>query len=67
MTGSSVVPATVRAQADDGSCTVLLDDGTLVEVPSAAVAAGRFRMLRSGQRVALHRDDAGTVVLVDLP
>lgn len=61
------VPATVRDQAPDGSCTALLDDGTPVSFGPEAVAAGGFRLLRSGQRVALHHDSSGAVVAVTLP
>jgi 2-phospho-L-lactate guanylyltransferase len=36
--------------------TVLLDDGTRVEIPAAAFDASGLRMLRLGQRVRLDRD-----------
>ena len=61
------VPATVRGQAADGSGTVLLDDGSVVAFPAEAPARGRFRLLRSGQRVALHRGPDGDVVALTLP
>ena len=61
------VPATVREQAPDGSGTVLLDDGTVVAFPPDAPARGRFRLLRSGQRVAVHRGPDGAVAALTLP
>jgi hypothetical protein len=64
---SAPVPATVRDQAPDGSVDLLLDDGTPARASSDAVTAGGFRLLRSGQRVALHHDAAGVVVAVTLP
>ncbi|MFD7655741.1 hypothetical protein ACFV4N_17350 [Actinosynnema sp. NPDC059797] len=53
--------ATVSAHHPDGAATVLRDDGVLVDVPAAAVAAGGWRSLRPGQRVTLDRDEAGGV------
>lgn len=61
------VLATVRDQAPDGSVDLLLDDGTSTLAPAEAVTAGGFRLLRSGQRVALHHDAGGAVVAVTLP
>ena len=49
-----------------GSGTAFLDDGTSVSYDAAAFAAGGLRLLRSGQRVHLHRSD-GAVVRITLP
>ncbi len=49
---------------DDGSLTVLRDDGLLVDVPAAAVTAGGWIAPRSGQRVTLWREAEGAVALV---
>ncbi|MEU4803543.1 hypothetical protein [Actinosynnema sp. NPDC023587] len=59
--------ATVSAHHDDGSATVLRDDGVLVDAPATAVAAGGWRSLRPGQRVTLVRDGAGAVTAVRRP
>lgn len=53
--------ATVSTHREDGSATVLRDDGVLVDVSADAVAAGGWRSLRAGQRVTLVRDAAGHV------
>jgi cold shock CspA family protein len=53
--------ATVSAFHTDRSATLLRDDGLLVDVSAAAVAAGGWRSLRPGQRVTLRRDPDGTV------
>jgi hypothetical protein len=63
----SPVPATVRDQGPDGAGSVLLDDGTVVAFPADAPARGGFRLLRSGQRVALHLDADGRAVALTLP
>lgn len=49
-----------------GAASVLLDDGTLVEVPPAAFAASGLRLLRLGQRLRLHADAEHRVVAVAL-
>ncbi|MCP2169937.1 hypothetical protein [Goodfellowiella coeruleoviolacea] len=59
--------ATVYRVADDGSVTVLRDDGLLVDADAAAVAEGGWRLLRPGQRVAVHRDGHGRVTAVRPP
>ncbi|MEV0680382.1 hypothetical protein AB0I60_28100 [Actinosynnema sp. NPDC050436] len=59
--------ATVSAHHDDGSATVLRDDGVLVDVPAPAVAAGGWRVLRPGQRVTLDRAPDGTVTAARRP
>jgi 2-phospho-L-lactate guanylyltransferase len=46
---------------------ILLDDGSPVEFPAAAFEASGLRLLRVGQRVRLDRDDAGTIVKINLP
>lgn len=54
----------------DGSTTVVTDDGTRLVCPPAAFASSGLRRLRSGQRVRLRLDTAGSVValtLVTLP
>jgi 2-phospho-L-lactate/phosphoenolpyruvate guanylyltransferase len=64
----SGVAATVRdhdVHARSGS--VLLDDGTLLRYSAAAFDAGGLHLLRSGQRVRLRRDEAGTVTALTLP
>lgn len=59
--------ATVSAHHPDGSATVLRDDGVLVDVPAAAVAAGGWRSLRPGQRVSLERAAGGRVTALRPP
>jgi 2-phospho-L-lactate guanylyltransferase len=62
------VPATVRDHdlgARSGS--VLLDDGTLLTYAAVAFDASGLRLLRSGQRVRVRLDDAGTVTALTLP
>jgi cold shock CspA family protein len=49
-----------------GSASVLLDDGTPVDVPPAAFAASGLRRLRLGQRVRLKTDADRRVVAVTL-
>ncbi len=49
-----------------GAASVLLDNGTAVEVPSAAFAASGLRLLRLGQRVRLEIDGQRHVVAVAL-
>jgi hypothetical protein len=58
--------ATVHTVHPDGSATVLRDDGVLVDVPAAAVAAGGWRAPRPGQRVTLSRVD-GVVSVMRAP
>jgi len=48
------------------SSTVLLDDGSRVEVPPAAFDVSGLRMLRLGQRVRLEHDADGRVVRIAL-
>jgi 2-phospho-L-lactate guanylyltransferase len=45
---------------------VLLDDGTVVEFDRAAFDAGGLRLLRLGQRVRMHVDDAGVVRMITI-
>ncbi|MCP2093886.1 hypothetical protein LV78_001855 [Actinosynnema pretiosum] len=59
--------ATVSRHLPDGSAEVLRDDGVLVPVPSPAVDAGGWRVIRPGQRVALRRDASGSVVALLRP
>lgn len=49
-----------------GSVSVLLDDGTPVDVPPAAFAASGLRRLRLGQRVRVETDADRRVVAVTL-
>ena len=58
--------ATVHTAHADGSATVLRDDGLLVDVPAAAVAAGGWRAPRPGQRVTLLRRN-GVIVAMRPP
>jgi 2-phospho-L-lactate guanylyltransferase len=51
----------------NGSGTVLLDDGTEVAFPAAAFVASGLRLLRLGQRVRLDRDEGGSISRVTLP
>jgi 2-phospho-L-lactate guanylyltransferase len=52
---------------DTRAVSVLLDDGTLVEVPPVAFEASGLRLLRFGQRLTLVRDASGQVVRLHLP
>ena len=62
------VAATARSHdLESGAGTLLLDDGTIVTYSAAAFDAGGLRLLRSGQRVRLHRDADGTVTAITLP
>lgn len=64
----SVVAATVRDHdVDTRTGSVLLDDGTLLPYSTSAFEAGGLRLLRSGQRVRLRLDEAGTVTALTLP
>jgi hypothetical protein len=63
---AGVEQATVHTVHPDGSTTVLRDDGLLVDVPAAAVAAGGWRAPRPGQRVTLRRTD-GVIAEMSLP
>lgn len=45
--------ATVESWDSDSGAVVCLDDGTRVRCPAEAIAAGGWRLLRSGQRVTL--------------
>ena len=64
----SDVPATVRDHdLEARSGTALLDDGTIATYSAAAFDAGGLRLLRSGQRVRLHRDADGAVTAITLP
>ncbi len=49
-----------------GAATVLLDNGTAVEVSPAAFAASGLRLLRLGQRLRLSTDAEHRVVAVAL-
>ncbi|MFI9385616.1 hypothetical protein [Kutzneria sp. NPDC052558] len=66
MDSAGMEQATVHTAHADGSVTVLKDDGLLVDVPAAAVAAGRWRSPRPGQRVTLDRQD-GVIVAMRAP
>ncbi|GAB3683953.1 hypothetical protein [Angustibacter aerolatus] len=55
--------ATVHEFADDGSGSVLLDDGLRVPFTAEAFAHSTLRLLRVGQRVSIERDgETGPVV-----
>ena len=60
-----VLQATVVASGPDGG-QVLLDDGSRLGFPAAAVAPGT-RLLRRGQRVRLRCSADGAVLGVALP
>lgn len=49
-----------------GAASVLLDDGTPLDVPPAAFAASGLRRLRLGQRLRLETDAERRVVAVAL-
>jgi cold shock CspA family protein len=51
---------------DDGSGSVLLDDGTPLSFPGEAFRASGLRLLRLGQRLRLVYGDDGTVVRLGL-
>lgn len=57
--------ATVAAVAEDGSGSVVLDDGTPLTYPTAAFEASGLVRLRVGQRVRLVIE-AGKVTLVTI-
>jgi hypothetical protein len=61
------VPATVRDHDPEArSGTALLDDGTTVAYDAAAFEAGGLLLLRTGQRVHLHRR-GGAILSITLP
>jgi cold shock CspA family protein len=66
--GSVVIMQGTVATFDpaSGAASVLLDNGTAVEVPSAAFATSGLRLLRLGQRVRLETDAQRHVVAVAL-
>jgi 2-phospho-L-lactate guanylyltransferase len=47
--------------------SLLLDDGTPLELPAEAFQASGLRLLRVGQRVRIERTPDGRVVKVALP
>jgi 2-phospho-L-lactate guanylyltransferase len=53
------VQATIHRIADDGSGSVLLDDGVEVQLPPDAAAVSGLRHLRVGQRVSIELDASG--------
>ncbi len=61
---SRLPQATVAATHPDGSVDLVTDDGRRLHADAAAVAAGRWRAPRPGQRVALRRAVDGTIVAV---
>lgn len=62
-----VTQATVRDWEAGRGGSVFLDDGSVVLLPPECLQGSVFRFLRLGQRVALERDEDGTVTGVDLP
>ena len=58
--------ATVRSWDPETGGSVLLDDGTVLEIPRDALRDSAFRFVRPGQRVRLELD-AGVVIRVGLP
>jgi len=54
-----------RFDPERHDATVLLDDGTSVDIPPEAFEASGLRLLRFGQRVRIVRDD-GRIVEVAL-
>ncbi len=46
---------------------LLLDDGTALAFPAQAFEASGLRLLRSGQRVRIDRDEDGVVTRVTIP
>ncbi len=64
---TDVTQGTVSAfDARTGAGVVLLDDGTPVPFDADAFVASGLRLLRSGQRVRIDHDRAGSVVRVTL-
>jgi hypothetical protein len=63
---TAVRQATVETFDPAGDVVVILDDGASMRAPADAARAGGFRMLRSGQRVALTLNDDGQVVAISL-
>ena len=55
------------ATFDEGSGSLLLDDGSTLAFGAAAFAASGLRLLRPGQRVRVERSPEGDVTLVTLP
>jgi len=53
--------------ADSGTGTVYLDDGTEVTFPTEAFVASGLRHLRLGQRVRLESGEDRQITLVTLP
>jgi 2-phospho-L-lactate guanylyltransferase len=47
--------------------SLLLDDGSALDIPPEAFAASGLRLLRLGQRVRVERDPDGTVTRITLP
>lgn len=63
---SELLQATAASYDDvSGRATVLLDDGTPLEVPAQALEAAGIRLLRAGQRVRI-RSVGGEVAAVSL-
>jgi hypothetical protein len=60
------VQGTVFTFEEDGSGTVLLDDGQSVPFEPEAFAASGLRFLRPGQRVRLTTDASGRVTAVTI-
>ncbi len=54
-------------EAGEKAGLLLLDDGSPLVVPAAAVAASGLRLLRAGQRVTIETNAAGEVIRVSLP
>lgn len=52
--------------AASGTARVLLDDGSVLEVPAVPLRTSGVRLLRVGQRVRLRVDEAGVVSAVSL-
>lgn len=59
--------ATVETFDTAAGARLVRDDGTTMAVTPAAVTAGGFLFLRTGQRVEVHADPAGIVIAVTLP
>jgi 2-phospho-L-lactate guanylyltransferase len=47
--------------------TMLLDDGTQLNIPAAAFTVSGLRLLRPGQRLTVETDGTGQVTRVFLP
>ena len=59
--------ATVREfDAESGSGTVFLDDGSVCPFGAEVFAASGLRLLRRGQRVAVRRAPSGTITALAL-